>query len=540
MTGGVQMNFSQEDKYELKLNLHSKVMLAFRYGIAIEEECVSAFFEGYHKSLSTEDSSGRVKCKFTIEGQKVLAVMQNLMLVTALPLSRIYDTADAKAVAVGFDFALTIDPDLFTMQEIADWRDKYLHSNGGITKDDLRREIKKRAPNQRDPMELLGLHETFFEEVKELRGIVHNKVRWDSSSGIDFGSSKDINKMQEENDRMNNLAKTDRTVFWEETPEYFEEMRKDYDDWLNSDEYKRQMQEGYEHEHRQLSRVKLEQGEDNQKRWNHYIQSPEFQGLDEIAKASKKRWFKNHTEQHHSFWLEIQERTKEALETWAVFQESDKYLSLDNDEKDRKEKAYKKALDDLNPFAIVAESNNDEAPTEKTVKAEPVMGVPRGGVRLTSYNNKPVYYHEDCVVASVWMNPKHDGWHEIHYENEKERFITTTHHAWIADTYKAGQRGVWTISYDNNRNNYIQPFGGSREETGDFYHSREYLEKRYQTIKRSEGKCEACGSRESIQVDHIKPRSLYPKLELELSNLQVLCQKCNSGKGNTDTTDFRK
>ena len=36
MTGGVQMNFSQGVEYELKLNLHSKVMLAFRYGIAIE------------------------------------------------------------------------------------------------------------------------------------------------------------------------------------------------------------------------------------------------------------------------------------------------------------------------------------------------------------------------------------------------------------------------------------------------------------------------------------------------------------------------
>lgn len=55
------MNFSQGVEYKLKLPLHSKVMLAFRYGIAIEEECVSAFFEGYHKSSSTEDSSGRVK-----------------------------------------------------------------------------------------------------------------------------------------------------------------------------------------------------------------------------------------------------------------------------------------------------------------------------------------------------------------------------------------------------------------------------------------------------------------------------------------------
>jgi 5-methylcytosine-specific restriction endonuclease McrA len=535
------MSFSQGVEYNLELNLHSKLMLAFRYGIAIEEECVSAFFEGYFKSSNTKDSTGRVKCKFNIKGQKVSAVMKNLALITALPMSQIFDTADAKAVAVGFDFALTIDPDLFTMQEIADWRDQYLHSNGGITKDDLRREIKKRAPNQRDPMEILGLHDTFFEEVKELREIVQDKVNWDTVSGIDFGLPReDFNKVLEENDRLNNLAKTDRTVFWEETPEYFEEMRKDYDDWINSDEYKRQRQEDYEHDQRQLRREILEDGEDNQKRWNHYIQSPEFQGLDEIAKASKKKQFNKHREKHHPFWLKVQETTKNRNQEWSNFKKSDEYLSLSDDEKQDRENEYKKILKDFNPFALVDKRDSDEAPEEKIVKAEPVIGIPIGGDRLTSYNNKPVYYHENCVVTGVWINPRHDGWHEIHYENEKERFITTTKHAFIADTYKAGQRGVWTISYNNNRVNYIQPFGGSPEEAGDFYHSLEYLEKRYLAIKRSEGKCEACESRESIQVDHIKPRSLYPKLELELSNLQVLCQKCNLGKGNTDTTDFRK
>lgn len=514
-------------------------MLAFRYGIATQAECVPAFFEGYSKSSNTDVSSERVTCKFNIHGQKVLTVMQNQMLITAIPLSRIYDTADAKAVAVGFDFALTIDPDLFTMQEIVDWRDQYLHANGGITKDDLRREIKKRAPNQRDPMEMLGLHDTFFEEVIELRSYARDKMEgseWEDLATLDFGDKNAVKKKSAKYIHFKSLAKTDRTTLWEETSEYADERRKEWSDWLKSDEYKREMQESHEYEQRQLYCEALNDGEIANNQWAYFLQSQAFADLNDIAQASKKKQFKKYMEDNNSLWLKVQQKTKDLEQEWSDFQQSEEYLSLSSDERHADEIEYQKILEDLNPFALVITSSNEKSPIERTVKAEPVYKVPGGGERLTSYNNKPVYYHEDCVVTSVWMNPRHDGWHEIHYENEYERFITTTKHAFIADTYKAGQRGVWTISYKNV--NYIQPFGGSPEEAGDFYHSPEYLEKRYQAIKRSGGKCDACGSKEVLNVDHIKPRSLYPKLELELSNLQVLCHKCNSGKGNTDTTDF--
>src|SRR5262249_39926358 len=39
--------------------------------------------------------------------------------------------------------------------------------------------------------------------------------------------------------------------------------------------------------------------------------------------------------------------------------------------------------------------------------------------------------------------------------------------------------------------------------------------------------------------DHIKPRSKFPELELELGNLQVLCADCNLGKRAWDQTDWR-
>ena len=43
-----------------------------------------------------------------------------------------------------------------------------------------------------------------------------------------------------------------------------------------------------------------------------------------------------------------------------------------------------------------------------------------------------------------------------------------------------------------------------------------------------------------INVDHIKPRKTHPHLALEPSNLQVLCNECNLGKGNKFKTDWRR
>jgi 5-methylcytosine-specific restriction endonuclease McrA len=76
-----------------------------------------------------------------------------------------------------------------------------------------------------------------------------------------------------------------------------------------------------------------------------------------------------------------------------------------------------------------------------------------------------------------------------------------------------------------------------------FYDSREWFALRYQVLKLYKACCQCCGrSRRDgiiIHVDHIKPRHDYPELELELSNLQVLCNECNLGKSNVDNTDWR-
>ena len=77
----------------------------------------------------------------------------------------------------------------------------------------------------------------------------------------------------------------------------------------------------------------------------------------------------------------------------------------------------------------------------------------------------------------------------------------------------------------------------------DFLQSRAWFELRYKALLKYGAKCQCCGrSRKDniiIHVDHIKPRSRYPALALDINNLQILCNECNLGKSYTDSTDWR-
>jgi 5-methylcytosine-specific restriction endonuclease McrA len=74
----------------------------------------------------------------------------------------------------------------------------------------------------------------------------------------------------------------------------------------------------------------------------------------------------------------------------------------------------------------------------------------------------------------------------------------------------------------------------------DFYQTPRWRALRYNILKRSNGKCDLCGTKNELHVDHIKPRSKYPDLQWDESNLQTLCSDCNRGKSNLHTDDWRK
>lgn len=81
------------------------------------------------------------------------------------------------------------------------------------------------------------------------------------------------------------------------------------------------------------------------------------------------------------------------------------------------------------------------------------------------------------------------------------------------------------------------------EATPEFLQGFEWRKLRMVVLTKRGARCECCGSTPAddirINVDHIKPRKLFPELALVESNLQILCDVCNHGKGNWDQTDWR-
>lgn len=76
-----------------------------------------------------------------------------------------------------------------------------------------------------------------------------------------------------------------------------------------------------------------------------------------------------------------------------------------------------------------------------------------------------------------------------------------------------------------------------------FYRCKAWRLTRRRALQLFGRKCHCCGSEGSrrypLHVDHIKPRSYYPDLALDMRNLQVLCISCNSRKSNEHQNDYR-
>ena len=121
---------------------------------------------------------------------------------------------------------------------------------------------------------------------------------------------------------------------------------------------------------------------------------------------------------------------------------------------------------------------------------------------------------------------------------------------------KHRQRNKWVISDDKmNRKVCLMCVKGKsvqREKPSQvksrpinkFYQSREWKDLRYQAFVKHGNRCMCCGGSPQdgykLQVDHIKPRSYYPELALDINNLQILCASCNLGKFDIDETDWRQ
>lgn len=75
-----------------------------------------------------------------------------------------------------------------------------------------------------------------------------------------------------------------------------------------------------------------------------------------------------------------------------------------------------------------------------------------------------------------------------------------------------------------------------------FYSSNEWIALRYEALKQFGNRCMCCGryaKEVPLHVDHILPRSLYPKRALDINNLQILCVDCNMAKSNGDASNWK-
>ncbi|ARJ41389.1 hypothetical protein B1H58_04785 [Pantoea alhagi] len=159
-------------------------------------------------------------------------------------------------------------------------------------------------------------------------------------------------------------------------------------------------------------------------------------------------------------------------------------------------------------------------------------------------------------------------WHKWNIENVADDTLA----AWERyDKSLLKQKDVWghemqdrTPSYrDWQRNDYLKQMSkfekaGSFEQreqeerqlqseekgsTNSFYQTKEWRKLRYQAFKKYGNNCAVCGRSPKdgliMHVDHIKPRSRYPHLALEITNLQIMCKECNVSKSNKDNIKWR-
>jgi len=106
---------------------------------------------------------------------------------------------------------------------------------------------------------------------------------------------------------------------------------------------------------------------------------------------------------------------------------------------------------------------------------------------------------------------------------------------------KAARRIITNFAFSKNKSVYSPKISPKKKQS--FYRTPAWRKLRYEALIRCGRACMCCGAKPSdgiiLHVDHVKPRSKYPKLALDINNLQILCEDCNLGKSNIYEDDFR-
>lgn len=121
--------------------------------------------------------------------------------------------------------------------------------------------------------------------------------------------------------------------------------------------------------------------------------------------------------------------------------------------------------------------------------------------------------------------------------NTQDLLVTLEHelgagHPFTADVFYAWwEYNERQIAHFGSRRGMVDPRSDA------FLQSFEWRQLRWKFLQKHESRCQDCGRTPRdgivINVDHVQPRKTHPHLALDPSNLQVLCNECNHGKGNS-------
>ncbi|MBT0585128.1 HNH endonuclease [Alteromonas oceanisediminis] len=127
-------------------------------------------------------------------------------------------------------------------------------------------------------------------------------------------------------------------------------------------------------------------------------------------------------------------------------------------------------------------------------------------------------------------------------------------HGWLTkhQTKPGKSATLYSIHSATQRFEHAEEIPLPEKSSVDFYASQPWKKLAHDAIANRRKQClqdgsvfscalcfKAFGPGVQAHADHIKPRSLYPDLALDMSNIQILCSDCNLGKSNRDATDWR-
>lgn len=127
------------------------------------------------------------------------------------------------------------------------------------------------------------------------------------------------------------------------------------------------------------------------------------------------------------------------------------------------------------------------------------------------------------------------------YERKNaDRSIYCTRECYYKMKKIRGDRVNWTMemrlkfsNYQKGANNPAWKGGVTKERTKEL-NTIKYKQFKKAVFRLGLNKCKKCGSKESLQVDHIKPWKFNPELRFVLSNAQLLCAQCHYKKSSEE------